>query len=76
MFEQSLVVSGNRAKTKKPLTMAISLAIQVGVILVLVIIPLIYTQVLPASIFTSFMQPPPPPPPTPAAPAADAQSGA
>lgn len=69
MFEQSVVISGNRGKTKKPLTMIISLLLQVGVIAILVVIPLLYYEVLPASAMSAFLTaPPPPPPPPPPAP--------
>ena len=69
MFEQSIVISGKSGKTKKPLTMVISLLLQVGIVAVLVIIPLIYYDVLPASAMSAFLTaPPPPPPPPPPAP--------
>ncbi len=65
MFEQSLVESGNRARTKKPMTIFLSFAIQAVVLFVLVIIPLIYYEVLPATAMSAFLTAPPPPPPPP-----------
>jgi periplasmic protein TonB len=69
MFEDSLIESGNRLKTKRPLTTLISVFIQVGIIVVFVLIPLIFTEALPKTQLMTFLvaPPPPPPPPPPAA---------
>jgi periplasmic protein TonB len=69
MFEDSLIESGGRLKTKRGLTTTISVLIQVGIIVVLVLIPLIFTEALPKQQFMTFLvaPPPPPPPPPPAA---------
>jgi periplasmic protein TonB len=69
MFEDSLIESGGRLKTKRGLTTTISVLIQVGIIIVLVLIPLIFTEALPKQQFMTFLvaPPPPPPPPPPAA---------
>ncbi|HEY4904400.1 MAG TPA: energy transducer TonB [Candidatus Sulfotelmatobacter sp.] len=69
MFEDSLIESGNRLKTKRPLTTAISVLIQVGIIIVFVLVPLIFTEALPKTQLMTFLvaPPPPPPPPPPAA---------
>src|SRR4051812_30525593 len=70
MFEDSLVESSGRLKTKRGWTTAASFLGQIGMIGVLVLIPLIYTEALPkASLSTSLVAPPPPPPPPPPAPA-------
>ena len=67
MFEQSFVQPGNR--TRKSASVIISTIIQVLVIGVFILIPLIYTEVLPKTTLTSFLTaPPPPPPPPPVAP--------
>ena len=68
MFEDSLIESGNRFKTKRLSTTILSFALQVGLICVLILIPLIYTDALPKTqLMTFLVAPPPPPPPPPAA---------
>jgi protein TonB len=69
MFEDSLIESGNRLKTKRGLTTTISVLIQVGIIVIFVLIPLIFTEALPKQQLMTFLvaPPPPPPPPPPAA---------
>lgn len=69
MFEDSLIESGGRLKTKRGLTTTISVLIQVGIIIVFVLIPLIFTEALPKTQLMTFLvaPPPPPPPPPPAA---------
>jgi protein TonB len=69
MFEQSLVETTRRVGTRKPMTMLLSLVIQLAVIAVVAIIPLIYYNVLPTSSMTAFLSAPPPPPPPPPPPA-------
>lgn len=66
MFDQ-LVISGARGiKTNKPWTVVLSAAVQVGILVVLVLIPLIYTEALdPRLAAMSLVAPPPPPPPPP-----------
>jgi protein TonB len=70
MFEDSLLESGGRLKTKRGMTAAISFSIQVGIIIVLVLIPLIFTEALPKAQLMTFLVAPPPPPPPPPPPAA------
>ena len=66
MFEDSLIESGGRLKTKKPLTVAISFVGQAIMLVIAVLVPLIYTEALPkAQLMTFLMAPPPPPPPPP-----------
>jgi len=69
MFEDSLIESGGRLKTKRGWTSAVSFLIQIGIIGVLVLIPLIFTEALPkgTTLFMLVAPPPPPPPPPPAA---------
>jgi periplasmic protein TonB len=69
MFEDSLIESGGRLKTKRGWTSIVSFTIQIGIIGVMVLIPLIFTEALPKGqmMFLLVAPPPPPPPPPPAA---------
>src|SRR5258707_38535 len=69
MFEDSLIESGGRLKTKRGVTSLISFIIQIGIICVMILIPLIFTEALPRTQLMTFLvsPPPPPPPPPPAA---------
>src|SRR5437016_13991118 len=69
MFEDSLIESGGRLKTKRGVTSLISFVIQIGIICVMILIPLIFTEALPRTQLMTFLvaPPPPPPPPPPAA---------
>jgi protein TonB len=68
MFEQTFVEG--TGKTNKSWTVLVSFAGQIVLIVVAVILPLIYTDVLPATTLQSFLVAPPPPPPPPPPPAA------
>src|SRR6204780_323335 len=70
MFEDSLIESGNKLKTKRLSTTILSFLLQVGLIGVLILIPLIYTDALPKGNLMTFLVAPPPPPPPPPPPAA------
>jgi protein TonB len=70
MFEDSLIESGNRFKTKRLSTTVLSFTLQVLLIGVLILIPLIYTDALPKTQLMTFLVAPPPPPPPPPPPAA------
>jgi periplasmic protein TonB len=70
MFEDSLIESGGKLKTRRGWTSLISFAIQVGIIIVMILIPLIFTEALPRALQTTFLVAPPPPPPPPPPPAA------
>ena len=72
MFEDSLIESGNKLKTKRLGTTILSFLLQVGLILILILIPLIYTDALPKGNLMTFLVAPPPPPPPPPPPAAAA----
>lgn len=66
MFEDSLVESAGRIKTRTKWTTLVSFSIQFAIIGILVLIPLIYTEALPAkAMMTMLVAPPPPPPPPP-----------
>ena len=70
MFEDSLIESGGRLKTKRASTTVLSFLLQVLLLGVLVLIPLIYTDALPKQQLMTFLVAPPPPPPPPPPPAA------
>ena len=70
MFEDSLIESGGRLRTKRGATTLISFVLQVLLVGVLILIPLIYTEALPKQQLMSFLVAPPPPPPPPPPPAA------
>jgi protein TonB len=69
MFEDSLIESGGRLKTKRGRTSAVAFLLEVMIIGVMVLIPLIFTEALPKGqmMFLLVAPPPPPPPPPPAA---------
>src|SRR5579863_226067 len=69
MFEDSLIESGGRLKTKRAWTSIVSFAIQIVIVGVMILIPLIFTEALPRTQLMTFLvaPPPPPPPPPPAA---------
>jgi len=69
MFEDSLMESGGKLKTKQGATTAVSFILQILLIGVLVLLPLIFTEALPKQQLMTFLvaPPPPPPPPPPAA---------
>ena len=68
MFDE-LVVSGHAQKTHNPWSVARSAAVQATILGVMVLIPLLYTEVLPKAMLNTFLvapaPPPPPPPPQP-----------
>src|SRR5436190_13828896 len=70
MFEDSLIESGGKLKTKRGVTTAISFGFQVMLIGVLVLLPLLFTEALPKTQLMTFLVAPPPPPPPPPPPAA------
>jgi protein TonB len=70
MFEQTFVDGVGR--TNKSWTVMVSFLLQIGLIVVAVILPLIYTEVLPTATLASMLTAPPPPPPPPPPPAAAA----
>jgi periplasmic protein TonB len=70
MFEEMVVSNAKNKKTNKPWTVFISMALQVGFLAILILIPLIYTEALPKTLMSSILLAPPPPPPPPPPPAA------
>jgi protein TonB len=70
MFEDSLLESGGKLKTKSKQTTTIAFIAQIAFVGVLVLIPLIYTEALPKQQLMTFLVAPPPPPPPPPPPAA------
>ncbi len=70
MFEDSLIESGGRLKSKRGVTTTISFLIQVVLVGILVLIPLLFTEALPKQQLMTFLVAPPPPPPPPPPPAA------
>ena len=70
MFEDSLIESGGRLKTKRGMTTTLSFVLQVALVGVLVLLPLIFTEALPKQQLMTFLVAPPPPPPPPPPPAA------
>ena len=70
MFEDSLIESGGRLKTKRGATTLLSFVLQMLFLGILILIPLIYTEALPKTQLMTFLVAPPPPPPPPPPPAA------
>ncbi len=68
MFEQSLIEA--EIKTKRTWTVLLSFVLQCLLIGIMILIPMIYFETLPATQLTSFLVAPPPPPPPPPPPAA------
>src|SRR5438309_2152218 len=69
MFEDSLIESGGRLRTKRGATTLVSFLLQVALVGILVVLPLVFTEALPKTQLMTFLvaPPPPPPPPPPAA---------
>jgi periplasmic protein TonB len=67
MFNELIVsgAKGEMARTHKPWSIGLSVIIQATILAALMLIPLIYTQVLPKTMLTTFLVAPPPPPPPP-----------
>src|SRR5437870_12994738 len=70
MFEDSLIESGGRLRTKRGMTTAVSFVLQVALVGILVLVPLLFTEALPKQQLLTFLVAPPPPPPPPPPPAA------
>jgi protein TonB len=69
MFDELVESSVVRKKTNTGWAVILSTAVQFLVLLVLVLIPLIYTQALPKAMMATLLIAPPPPPPPPPPPA-------
>src|SRR5689334_25149000 len=70
MFEDSLVESSGRLKTKRGITTFLSFGFQMLMLGVMILIPLIYTEALRKQQLMTFLVAPPPPSPPPPPPAA------
>ncbi len=70
MFEDSLIESGGRLKTKRGRTTLVSFILEGIVVVILILIPLMFTEALPKGQLMTFLVAPPPPPPPPPPPAA------
>jgi periplasmic protein TonB len=70
MFEDSLIESGGKLRTKRGMTTTISFVFQMVLVGILVLIPLLFTEALPKTQLMTFLVAPPPPPPPPPPPAA------
>src|SRR5437016_12453147 len=70
MFEDSLVESGRRLKTKRGWTSSLAFIFQMMLIGLMILYPLIGTEALPRQQLMTFLVAPPPPPPPPPPPAA------
>ncbi len=70
MFDDLVESSPTKKKTNKPWTVVLSTVVQIGLLGILVLVPLIYTEALPKTMLTTLLVAPPPPPPPPPPPAA------
>ena len=65
MFNELIESSSEKKKTNTGWSVILSAIVQVSVLLVLILIPLIYTQALPKAMLATLLVAPPPPPPPP-----------
>jgi protein TonB len=65
MFDELVESSVVRKKTNKSWTIIVSTLFQVTCVLILILIPLIYTEALPRAMMATLLVAPPPPPPPP-----------
>jgi protein TonB len=70
MFEDSLIESGGKLKTKRGATTIVSFIFELIFLGILVLLPLIFTEALPTKQLMTMLTAPPPPPPPPPPPAA------
>ena len=70
MFEDTLIESQGRIKTHRKATTFVSFLLEAILIAIVALIPLIYTEALPAGKMVSALVAPPPPPPPPPPPSA------
>lgn len=70
MFDELVECNPIPKKTNKPWTVALSTLVQCGLLGILILVPLIYTEALPKTMLTTLLVAPPPPPPPPPPPAA------
>jgi protein TonB len=65
MFNELLESSSERKKTNTGWSVILSAIVQISVLVVLILIPLLYTQALPKAMLATLLVAPPPPPPPP-----------
>jgi protein TonB len=70
MFDDLVECSPIRKRTNTPWAVFVSTCVQIGLLGILVLIPLIYTEALPRTMLTTLLVAPPPPPPPPPPPVA------
>ena len=70
MFEDSLIESGGKLKTRRGRTSTLAFLFQFVIIAIMILIPLVFTEALPKAMTLTFLAAPPPPPPPPPPPAA------
>src|SRR5215467_12207873 len=70
MFEDSLIESGGKLKTKRVGMTFFSFILEAVIVIILILIPLMFTEALPKGQLMTFLVAPPPPPPPPPPPAA------
>jgi len=72
MFEQTLIESNHTIQSNRGKSTIVSFILQCIIIGVVILIPLLFTEALPAKELTTLLVAPPPPPPPPPPPAASA----
>jgi len=70
MFEDSLMESGGKLRTKRGATTTVAFVLQIVVLGILILLPLVFTEALPKQQLMTFLVAPPPPPPPPPPPVA------
>jgi len=70
MFEDSLIESGGKLKTKRGRMTMVSFVLEAVIVGIMILIPLMFTEALPKAMTMTFLAAPPPPPPPPPPPAA------
>src|SRR5215831_13990976 len=70
MFEDSLIESGGKLKTQRGRMTSLAFVLEAVIVIILILIPLMFTEALPKGQLMTFLVAPPPPPPPPPPPAA------
>jgi len=70
MFEDSLIESGGKLKTQRGRMTSLAFILEAVIVIILILIPLMFTEALPKGQLMTFLVAPPPPPPPPPPPAA------
>ena len=65
MFDQLVISSAHPVRTHKSWTVTLSVIVQCMIVVVMILIPLIYTEALPKGLMSTFLVAPAPPPPPP-----------